>query len=89
MSKGTKEAELPQGAARKHGFPCHLLFHCSLQYFLPRSAQSKPTGQVYVAATSKAILYYVINGISRTLNNLYQVSLVLPNAKTSEGTIPG
>lgn len=50
---------------------------------------TKPTGQIYLAATSKTILYYVINDISRTLNNLYQVSLVLPNAKTSEGTIPG
>lgn len=29
----------------------------------------------------------VINDISRALNNLYEVSLVLPNAKTSEGTI--
>lgn len=83
--------ELLQGswAARKHHFPCHLLFHCSLQHFWSRSAHSKPTGQVYLAVTSKIIPYYVINDISRTLNNLYQVSLVLPNAKTSEGTIPG
>lgn len=92
--KGQKKQETREWlhgswAARKHHFPCYLLFHCSLRYFWSRSAQSKPAGQVYLAATSKTTLYHVINDISRTLNNLYQVSLVLPNAKTSEGTIPG